>query len=118
MLIDDHGSRVPPAVWSLYAGAIAKFGPRPTLIEWDTDVPALDVLLGEAMWADMLAASIGFHQRMKTPRRRARPRTPIVIPFDRKAAPVRHAGLAAFDTVKPARLPEQYEIRSNRHAVA
>ena len=39
VLIDDHGSRVPPAVWSLYADAIRKFGPRPTLIEWDTDVP-------------------------------------------------------------------------------
>ena len=63
MLIDDHGSRVPPAVWSLYAHALRKIGPRPTLIEWDTDVPALDVLLGEAMWADMLAASIGFEKR-------------------------------------------------------
>jgi uncharacterized protein (UPF0276 family) len=47
-LVDDHGSRVAPAVWSLYERVLARFGPRPTLIEWDTDVPALDVLLGEA----------------------------------------------------------------------
>jgi len=47
-LIDDHGSRVAPAVWALYDAALARFGPVPTLIEWDTDVPALGVLLDEA----------------------------------------------------------------------
>jgi uncharacterized protein len=47
-LIDTHGARVAAEVWSLYADAIARFGPRPTLIEWDTDLPALDVLLDEA----------------------------------------------------------------------
>jgi uncharacterized protein len=46
--IDDHGSRVIAEVWSLYREALARFGPVPTLIEWDTDVPPLDVLLGEA----------------------------------------------------------------------
>ena len=49
--IDDHGSRVAPEVWALHAQAIARFGPLPTLVEWDTDVPALDVLLGEAALA-------------------------------------------------------------------
>jgi uncharacterized protein (UPF0276 family) len=48
ILVDDHGSPVAPAVWDLFAHALARFGPQPTLIEWDTDVPALDVLLGEA----------------------------------------------------------------------
>lgn len=46
--IDDHGSRVAPAVWSLYAEALSLFGARPTLVEWDTDVPPLAVLLEEA----------------------------------------------------------------------
>jgi uncharacterized protein (UPF0276 family) len=46
--IDDHGSRVAPEVWALYAEALARFGPVPTLIEWDTDVPPLEVLLEEA----------------------------------------------------------------------
>ncbi|TCT10254.1 DUF692 domain-containing protein [Paralcaligenes ureilyticus] len=46
--IDDHGSRVCPAVWDLYEEALARFGPVPTLIEWDTHIPPLDELLGEA----------------------------------------------------------------------
>jgi len=48
MLIDTHGDRVCDAVWRLYEAAIARFGPVATLIEWDTDVPELDVLLQEA----------------------------------------------------------------------
>jgi uncharacterized protein len=60
ILIDDHGSRVTAEVWALYADAVERYGPRPTLIEWDTDVPALSVLMGEAQHAaslmDALAA--------------------------------------------------------------
>lgn len=48
LLIDDHGSRVAASVWSLYRRAIARFGAVATLIEWDTDVPSLDVLSHEA----------------------------------------------------------------------
>lgn len=48
LVIDDHGSRVHDAVWSLYDHALSRFGPVPSLIEWDTDVPALEVLLAEA----------------------------------------------------------------------
>ena len=48
ILIDDHGSRVAPDVWQLFLQALAFLGRRPTLIEWDTDIPALEVLLGEA----------------------------------------------------------------------
>jgi uncharacterized protein len=48
VLIDDHGSRVTPPVWGLYAAALARFGPVPTLVEWDTDLPALPVLVDEA----------------------------------------------------------------------
>ncbi len=50
--IDDHGSRVAPAVWTLYEAALRRFGSVPTLIEWDTDVPALDVLMEEAAIAE------------------------------------------------------------------
>lgn len=49
--IDDHGSRVIPEVWSLYEQALARFGPVPSLIEWDNDIPPLDVLLDEAKLA-------------------------------------------------------------------
>jgi uncharacterized protein (UPF0276 family) len=48
IVIDDHGSRVCDAVWRLYGHALQRFGPKPTLIEWDTDIPPLEVLLGEA----------------------------------------------------------------------
>jgi hypothetical protein len=47
-LIDTHGARVAEPVWRLYEAALRLFGPVPTLIEWDTDVPALGVLLAEA----------------------------------------------------------------------
>ncbi|WP_211454874.1 DUF692 domain-containing protein [Collimonas antrihumi] len=50
--IDDHGSRVAPAVWALYREALKRFGPVPTLIEWDTDVPALEILMEEAAVAE------------------------------------------------------------------
>ncbi len=56
IVIDDHGSRVSSAVWDLYRHAITRFGSVPTLIEWDTDVPALDVLLDEAECARDQAA--------------------------------------------------------------
>lgn len=50
--IDDHGSRVAPPVWDLFGQALKRFGPVPTLIEWDTDVPALAVLMEEAAIAE------------------------------------------------------------------
>ena len=56
IVIDDHGSRVADAVWQLYAHAMARFGGVPTLIEWDTDVPELDVLLDEAARARTIAS--------------------------------------------------------------
>lgn len=52
--IDDHGSRVCDDVWALYAFAIRRFGHVPSLIEWDTDVPPLAVLLEEAAKADQI----------------------------------------------------------------
>jgi uncharacterized protein (UPF0276 family) len=54
LLIDDHGSTVCAEVWSLYERAIARLGPVPTLIEWDTDVPAIEVLVAEAHKADSI----------------------------------------------------------------
>jgi uncharacterized protein (UPF0276 family) len=51
IVIDTHGAPVAPEVWSLYERAIARFGPVPTLIEWDTDIPSFDVLQREAATA-------------------------------------------------------------------
>ncbi len=57
--IDDHGSAVKPEVWALFTQAVHRFGPRPTLIEWDNDVPDLDTLLAEAMKADAVSVKTG-----------------------------------------------------------
>lgn len=54
-MIDHHGDRVAPAVWALYRAALERFGAVPALIEWDTDLPGLDVLLDEAAQARRIA---------------------------------------------------------------
>jgi hypothetical protein len=53
-LIDTHSKPVCSAVWELYREAIKRFGNVPTLIEWDTDIPDLSVLLAEALKADSI----------------------------------------------------------------
>jgi uncharacterized protein (UPF0276 family) len=58
LLIDAHGTRVAREVWALFREAVSLIGPRPTLIEWDTDLPALDVLLDEARAAELIVESI------------------------------------------------------------
>ena len=51
LLIDSHARPVVDPVWALYAAVIAKGGARPTLIEWDNDVPEWPVLAAEAALA-------------------------------------------------------------------
>jgi uncharacterized protein len=58
IVIDDHGSRVHEPVWQVYRHTLARLGPRPTLIEWDTGLPALEVLLDEAHRADRCAEAL------------------------------------------------------------
>ena len=58
IVIDDHGSRVCDAVWQVYRHAVMCFGPVPSLVEWDTEVPALSVLLDEAGHARALADDV------------------------------------------------------------
>ena len=55
-LIDTHGARVHPEVWSLYRRTIARIGARPTLIEWDIDIPEFPVLEAEAATAAAILA--------------------------------------------------------------
>ncbi len=56
LLIDTHATRVSAEVWALYREALRRFGPRPTVVEWDADIPPLDVLLDEARQADAALA--------------------------------------------------------------
>lgn len=48
LLIDDHGSQVSSLSWDLFERFLRRAGPRPVLIEWDTDVPEFDILVAEA----------------------------------------------------------------------
>jgi uncharacterized protein len=64
LLIDDHGSPVSGETWRLFEHFVQAAGPRPVLIEWDTDVPAFDVLLGEAARAGaIITASAPLQER-------------------------------------------------------
>lgn len=56
IFVDAHNHAVYDAVWDLYRLALDKFGDVATLIEWDSDLPALNVLLGEAKKADKIRA--------------------------------------------------------------
>jgi uncharacterized protein (UPF0276 family) len=55
VLVDTHDAPVCDDVWALFEVALRRFGTRPTLIEWDSDLPALATLLNEANTAqDMM----------------------------------------------------------------
>jgi uncharacterized protein (UPF0276 family) len=54
VLIDTHDAPVCDAVWRLYEAAVERFGHVPTLIEWDSNIPALLGLVAEAHKADLV----------------------------------------------------------------
>ncbi len=87
-VIDHHGDTVAEPVWRLYEAALQRFGAVPTLIEWDTDIPELSVLLGEAGKAEAL------HRRHAAPAPAAAPRAQV-----RTAAPAEQPALAACQQV-------------------
>ncbi len=58
LLIDTHGAPVAAAVWELYAFALERLGPTPTLIERDNDIPPLVVLIAEARCAERWIESV------------------------------------------------------------
>lgn len=62
ILIDDHGAPVPEPVWDLFREALYRLGPVPTLVEWDTKLPPLDVLLAEVRKADALIGSLAWDE--------------------------------------------------------
>ena len=57
-LFDSHDARVPEAVWDLYRMAVDRFGPVPSLIEWDDNIPELEVLVGESRRAASIEAEV------------------------------------------------------------
>ena len=57
-LFDSHGARVSEPVWDLYRMAVARFGQVPSLIEWDDNIPELEVLVGESRKAASIEAAL------------------------------------------------------------
>ena len=57
-LIDHHGAAISQPVWELYREVVAEIGPVPTLVEWDTDIPGLDIVLDEADKARAIVAAL------------------------------------------------------------
>jgi len=53
-LLDTHSQTIHPPVWALYQQAISLYSARPTLIEWDTDIPEFSVLQQEADKAEYI----------------------------------------------------------------
>ncbi|MHB1110564.1 MAG: MNIO family bufferin maturase [Devosia sp.] len=58
VLIDTHSRPIDDHAWDLHAHALRRFGPRPTLIEWDNELPSFSTLLGEAARAEAVAAGV------------------------------------------------------------
>jgi uncharacterized protein (UPF0276 family) len=54
VLIDTHAALIASQAWDLYEYALSRFGPKPTLIEWDNDMPALATLLSEAAHSEKI----------------------------------------------------------------
>lgn len=70
IVIDNHGSPVQAPVWALFEHALLRFGAVPTLVEWDTDVPALPMLLDEAHAARDIARRIAHNPAATAPTHR------------------------------------------------
>ncbi|MFK3738461.1 DUF692 family multinuclear iron-containing protein [Massilia sp. TN1-12] len=103
LLIDHHGDRVAAPVWALYRAALARFGAVPTLVEWDTDIPALDVLLEEAETARLIARDGGAPALSVDGHAAVRQTVPIRVPAAADLATVQHAfGAALFDRARDA----------------
>jgi len=58
VLVDTHATAIAQPAWDLYAYAVERIGPRPTLIEWDNDIPELATLVAQATRADEIASSV------------------------------------------------------------
>jgi len=59
VMVDTHASPIAPAVWDLYAHTLRRVGPKPTVVEWDNDLPPLATLLAEAARVEAVCAQAG-----------------------------------------------------------
>lgn len=63
IMVDDHSAAITPDVWHAYGQALRIIGPRPTLIEWDTDLPSWSILLDEITKTKAIAQAVLSHER-------------------------------------------------------
>jgi len=114
-VIDHHGAAVADPVWHLFQAALQRFGAVPTLIEWDTDIPAVEVLLEEAAKAEVL------HRRYAAPPV-ARPRVAAGASAEADAAGLaagqRQFANALLDASGAAQLLSQFKGSDNAHRFA
>ncbi|QKY07613.1 MNIO family bufferin maturase [Janthinobacterium lividum] len=94
-VVDHHGAAVADPVWDLYAAALLRFGAVPTLVEWDTDLPPLDILLGEA---DKAQAMLARHVPQTPWQGVPLPSSPAPVPLDALAAGQQAFAAALLDT--------------------
>lgn len=114
-VIDHHGAAVAEPVWRLYEAALQRFGAVPTLIEWDTDIPAVDVLLEEASKAEVL------HRRYAAPRverARAAAALPDAPDSPELAASQQQFAGALLDAGNAPQVLSQFKGSGNEHRLA
>ena len=116
-VIDHHGDVVAPAVWALYQAATARFGALPTLIEWDTDIPPLEVLLAEAGKARAIATDAT--RTAEKPNGRIPPSvaSPPVVPSDHHAAIQSRFAAALFDPTTESAVAAHLSASPERFAL-
>jgi len=121
-VIDTHGDVVADPVWQIYEAAIERFGQLPTLIEWDTDIPPLEVLLGEAERARHVAAGVSHQAQVSS----GHPSSNVADDSADVVDPTR-AGLAAiqedfaaalFDSSHEARALRLFSGNHSQHRLA
>jgi uncharacterized protein (UPF0276 family) len=120
-VIDHHGDTVADPVWTLYQAALRRYGPLPTLIEWDTDIPALDVLLAEAAKARVMFD--GASATVLTFRSDEPPRSQDPMPVDRAgdgalAASQRSFATGLFNAAESASALTAFKGCTNEHRYA
>ncbi|HXZ09976.1 MAG TPA: DUF692 domain-containing protein [Paraburkholderia sp.] len=59
VLIDSHDRAISEAVWCLYASVVARIGPKPTLVEWDSNLPRWSALRSQALKAKRIMSGLG-----------------------------------------------------------
>lgn len=66
-LLDDHGSAVGEAVWRLYEYALEQVGPRPTIVEWDSNLPSLEQVEAQTSLAQKRLDDVALRAEVRSP---------------------------------------------------